>query len=104
MTERSRVLSIFLANEGTGDDELLDAAEPPVVTPIEVGGVDGMLYTTSNPVSVPKWASFFAEAIDVQALDLHTASASAVLALRVGRPSLRRHIWLRTPPAQPAHH
>lgn len=84
MSERSRVLSIFLTNEGTADDELLDDTRHPTSTPIEVGGIHGTLYTTSNPVSSPKWASFFASAIDVYALNLQTASASAVLALRVG--------------------
>ena len=84
MPERSRVLSIFLTNEGTTDDDLLDARPQPTETPIEIGGLYGMLYTTSNPVSLPKWASFFAGVIDVHALDLKTASASAVLALRVG--------------------
>lgn len=83
VTERSRVLSIFLANDGTADEDLLDDGQHPIATPIIVGGVDGTLYTSSNPVSLPKWASFFAGAIDVQALDLQTASASAVLALRV---------------------
>jgi uncharacterized protein (TIGR04141 family) len=83
MPERSRLLSIFLANEGTADDDLLEHPQQTTITSINVGGVIGTLYTISNPASPPRWASFFAEAIDVQALDLQTASASAVLALRL---------------------
>jgi uncharacterized protein (TIGR04141 family) len=83
VVEQTRVLSIFLANEGTSDDNLLDDSRESIATPLKVGGVDAMLHTISNPARPPKWASFFADATDVKSLGLRTASASAVLALRV---------------------
>jgi uncharacterized protein (TIGR04141 family) len=76
-------LSIFVANEGTSEDDLLDDSRAPEATALQVGGVDAMLYTISNPTRPPRWASFFEQAADISSLDLRTASASAVLAVRV---------------------
>jgi uncharacterized protein (TIGR04141 family) len=83
VAERSRVLSIFLTAEGTSEEDLLDDTREPETRPIRVGGVDAMLYTTSTPMRQPGWVSFFEGATNVKSLSLRTASASAVLALRV---------------------
>lgn len=83
MTEKSRVLSIFIANEGTSEEELLDDTRERDERRLTIGSIDAMLYTTSRPMRPPSWASFFEEVTDVKSLGLRTASASAVLALRV---------------------
>jgi uncharacterized protein (TIGR04141 family) len=83
MSLQSRVLTIFLANEDASENDLLDDTGDVTATSLTVGGIDAMLYTNSTPMRRPAWESFFEEAVDVGSLALRTASASAVLVLRV---------------------
>jgi uncharacterized protein (TIGR04141 family) len=75
----THVLSIFLVKEGASLDQLIDRSRTPTVTPLRVGQIDSILYTQSSDPRVPSWTSLFADTIDIAALNLNSASASAVL-------------------------
>jgi uncharacterized protein (TIGR04141 family) len=75
----THVLSIFLVKEGVPLDQLIDVSRTPTLTPIRIGQIESMLYTQSSEPRLPNWTSLFAGTINVTALNLQTASASAVL-------------------------
>jgi uncharacterized protein (TIGR04141 family) len=72
-------LSIFLLKEGVPDDQLLEKSRTTSATRLRVGAIDCTLYTQSSEPHPPAWTSFFENRIDLAALNLQTASASAVL-------------------------
>lgn len=72
-------LSIFLAKDGVSQENILKESHGAIATPIQVGAVQGTLYTKSSPPQTPSWASFFGDAVSAATLALQTASASALL-------------------------
>lgn len=74
----SQVLSIFLVKKGC-EDAILEGSRSPTATPIQVGAINGVLYTEATPLRPPSWVEFLTPGIASGVLNLETASASAVL-------------------------
>lgn len=78
-------LAVFLGKPGTAESDLVQKRSTLTRTAVSAsnGNSIGNLYTRRSSVGVPRWVSFFGDAVDAEALGLKASSASGALVVPI---------------------